>query len=111
MSVLQLILLRPLPFDFHGIYYIISSSWLSSLFFVVQYVELKNKLAVRNGYTDYGRQLREKYEDPEFEADVLNLYEEMKPLYLQLHAYVRRKLFETYGPDVVNLNGMSLTLL
>ncbi|OXA60176.1 Angiotensin-converting enzyme [Folsomia candida] len=70
-----------------------------------QYVELKNKLAVVNGFNDYGDQLRQKYEDPEFESDIHSLYEEMNPLYLQLHAYVRRKLYETYGPDVINLNG------
>jgi hypothetical protein len=69
-------------------------------------VELKNKLAVLNGYTDYGDQLRQKYEDDEFESDVLSLYDEMRPLYLNLHAYIRRKLYETYGPDAVKLNGM-----
>lgn len=79
-------------------------------FFFTQYVELKNKLAVVNGFNDYGDQLRQKYEDPEFESDIHSLYEEMNPLYLQLHAYVRRKLYETYGPDVINLNGMILII-
>jgi hypothetical protein len=74
-------------------------------------VELKNKLAVLNGFTDYGDQLRQKYEDPEFESDVRRLYDEMKPLYLELHAYIRRKLYETYGPDVVDINGMSLFVM
>jgi len=68
-------------------------------------VELKNKLAVVNGYSDYGDELRQKYEDPEFESDVIALYNEMKPLYLQLHAYMRRKLYQTYGSDVVDLTG------
>jgi len=71
-----------------------------------QYAELKNKLAVLNGFSDYGDQLRQKYEDPEFESDIRGLYEEMNPLYLELHAYIRRKLYQTYGPDVVDIDGM-----
>ncbi|OXA37372.1 Angiotensin-converting enzyme [Folsomia candida] len=71
----------------------------------MQYVELKNKLAVHNGYADYGDRLRQKYEDPEFESDVDNLYTEMRPLYLHLHAYVRRKLFDTYGGEIIDLKG------
>jgi len=74
-----------------------------------QYVELKNKLARKNGYQDYGDELRERYEDPEFESGIRRLYEEMRPLYVQLHAYIRRKLYETYGSDVVDINGTYLT--
>lgn len=73
--------------------------------FYVEYVKLKNKLARVNGYEDYGDQLRQKYEDDAFESDIRRLYEEMKPLYLELHAYIRRKLYETYGSDVVDING------
>ena len=29
----------------------------------------------------------------------------MKPLYQQLHAYVRRKLYDIYGGDVIDLQG------
>ncbi len=68
-------------------------------------MELKNKLARVNGYDDYGDQLRQKYETETFESDVQELYNEMKPLYLELHAYIRRKLFETYGQDVVDIKG------
>ncbi len=75
----------------------------------LQYVELKNKLARVNGYADYGDELRQKYETPTFESDIRNLYDEMKPLYLELHAYIRRKLYETYGPDIVDVNGKYLT--
>lgn len=77
----------------------------SSIFHLTQYVDLKNKLARVNGYADYGDELRKKYETPTFESDIRNLYDEMKPLYLELHAYIRRKLYETYGPDVVDVNG------
>ncbi|CAL8110835.1 unnamed protein product [Orchesella dallaii] len=70
-----------------------------------QYVDLKNKLARVNGQKDYGEVMRQAYETPSLETDIRNLYEEMKPLYMELHAYVRRKLYDTYGPDAVDING------
>jgi hypothetical protein len=39
------------------------------------------------------------------------LYQQVEPLYLQLHAYVRRRLYETYGPTVVDLKGPLLAHL
>jgi hypothetical protein len=40
----------------------------------------------------------ERYEtNGTFESDILKLYEEMEPLYKELHAYVRRKLYDLYG--------------
>ena len=60
----------------------------------IRYVELKNKLAQLNGYNDLGDEWRKRYENEDFETDILNIYEEMQPLYLQLHAYIRRKLYE-----------------
>ena len=60
----------------------------------IRYVELKNKLAQLNGYNDLGDEWRKRYETEDFEMDILNIYEEMQPLYLQLHAYIRRKLYE-----------------
>ncbi|ODM96978.1 Angiotensin-converting enzyme [Orchesella cincta] len=69
-----------------------------------RYVALKNKLARANGYKDYGDELRQNYETLSFETDIRNLYEEMKPLYMELHAYVRRKLYDVYGPEVVDIN-------
>ena len=71
----------------------------------VDYVTLKNKLARLNGYQDYGDQWRQKYETKELESDVRRLYRQVEPLYKQLHAYIRRKLYETYGPDQVDLKG------
>ena len=71
-------------------------------------MELKNKRAILNGYTDYGDQWRQKYDTKTFEEDVLDLYAEMEPLYKQLHAYVRRKLYELYGGEVCNMNLYSL---
>ncbi|HEV2129540.1 MAG TPA: M2 family metallopeptidase, partial [Longimicrobiaceae bacterium] len=39
-------------------------------------------------------------------AEVERLWEQMRPLYESLHAYVRARLVERYGPDVVPPEGM-----
>lgn len=71
----------------------------------LRYVELKNQEARLNGFTDYGDQWRQKYETTELETIVKSLYAQVEPLYKQLHAYIRRKLYQTYGPDKVDLRG------
>lgn len=71
----------------------------------LRYVELSNKQAQLNGYADYGDQWRQRYETTELESIVQNLYAQVEPLYKQLHAYVRRQLYNTYGADKINLRG------
>ncbi len=73
----------------------------------VRYVELANKGAGQLGYADFGAMWRSKYDmDPDaFAAELERLWEQMRPLYLSLHAYVRTKLREQYGPDVVPADG------
>ena len=68
-----------------------------------RYVELGNKGARELGFTDMGAMWRSKYDMPPdaFAAEVDRLWEQVKPLYVSLHAYVRRKLREKYGADVV----------
>nr|CAH0112907.1 unnamed protein product [Daphnia galeata] len=68
-------------------------------------VELSNKQAQLNGYDDYGDQWRQRYETTEMETIVQDLYAQVEPLYKQLHAYIRRKLYDTYGADKINLRG------
>ncbi|XP_072043034.1 angiotensin-converting enzyme-like [Amphiura filiformis] len=70
-----------------------------------QYVELKNKAAFANDQPDWGAFLRSAYEQGDFEQKVDLLYEQLQPLYQHLHAYVRRKLYNVYGSDYVNLRG------
>ncbi|NXP26793.1 ACE enzyme, partial [Scytalopus superciliaris] len=70
-----------------------------------RYVELSNKAAVLNGYTDNGAYWRSLYETPTFEEDLERLYQQLQPLYLNLHAYVRRALYKKYGAQHVNLKG------
>uniref|UniRef100_A0A8C3MXM6 Angiotensin-converting enzyme n=1 Tax=Geospiza parvula TaxID=87175 RepID=A0A8C3MXM6_GEOPR len=70
-----------------------------------RYVELSNKAAMLNGYTDNGAYWRSLYETPTFEEDLERLYQQLQPLYLNLHAYVRRALYKKYGAEYINLKG------
>ncbi|XP_052051480.1 angiotensin-converting enzyme-like protein Ace3 [Apodemus sylvaticus] len=69
------------------------------------YVRLSNKAAQYNGYEDMGALWRAKYESDTLEEDLEQLYKELQPLYLNLHAYVRRSLFRHYGPELIDLRG------
>lgn len=70
-----------------------------------RYVELSNKAARLNNYADNGEFWRSLYESSTFEADLENIYNELKPLYYHLHAYVRRALYKKYGKEKINLKG------
>ncbi len=71
-----------------------------------RYVQLANKGARELGFADDGAMWRSKYDMPPdaFAKEVDRLWEQVKPLYVSLHAYVRTKLREKYG-DVVPANG------
>ena len=71
-----------------------------------KYVELGNKGARELGFADMGAMWRSKYDMPPdaFPVEVDRLWEQVKPLYLSLHAYVRWKLREKYG-DLVPASG------
>jgi peptidyl-dipeptidase A len=72
-----------------------------------RFVELSNKGARELGFTDTGAMWRSKYDmpPPAFAAEVDRLYEQLRPLYTSLHTYVRSRLREHYGPDVVPADG------
>ncbi len=72
-----------------------------------RYVELANKGARELGFADTGAMWRAKYDmDPDaFAKELDRLWEQVRPLYLSLHAYVRSKLREKYGDSVVPANG------
>ncbi|CAG0883554.1 unnamed protein product [Darwinula stevensoni] len=65
-----------------------------------EFVQLDNEAARANGFPDMGALWRNRYETETFEKDVAELWEAVKPLYEQLHAYARRKLREQYGKEV-----------
>ena len=72
----------------------------------VRYVELANKGAKQLGFEDNGAMWRSKYDMPpdRFTRELDRLWEQVRPLYLSLHAYVRHRLREKYG-DLVGANG------
>ena len=72
----------------------------------VRFVELSNKGAKELGFADTGAMWRAKYDMPpdEFTKELDRLWDQVRPLYLQLHGYVRMKLHEKYG-DVVPATG------
>jgi len=72
-----------------------------------RFVDLQNQGARQLGFKDTGALWRSKYDMPpdDFAAELDRLWEQVKPLYLSLHAYVRKRLVETYGPEVVPATG------
>ena len=55
------------------------------------------------GFADVGAMWRSSYDMPpdDFAKELDRLWEQVRPLYVSLHAYVRWKLAEKYGKDVV----------
>jgi peptidyl-dipeptidase A len=72
-----------------------------------RYVQLANEGAREAGFADAGAMWRAKYDMPAdaFAAEEERLWQQVRPLYLSLHAYVRAKLVEKYGASVVPPNG------
>jgi peptidyl-dipeptidase A len=72
-----------------------------------RFVELSNKGARELGFKDTGAMWRAKYDMPpdDFAKELDRLWEQVRPLYLSLHAYVRWKLREKYGAAAVPANG------
>jgi len=74
----------------------------------VRFVDLANKGARELGFADMGAMWRSNYDMPQeqFSAEVERLWNQVRPLYLALHAYVRTQLNQRYGPSVVPPEGM-----
>jgi len=70
-----------------------------------QYVALSNEAATLNNFTDNAEYWLKDYESPDFREQLSRLWDQVRPLYLQIHAYVRRKLRETYGEKLVTPRG------
>ncbi len=71
-------------------------------------VTLSNKGARELGFKDVGALWRANYDMPpdQFTAEVHRLWEQVRPLYESLHAYVRWRLAQKYGANLVPENGM-----
>ena len=72
-----------------------------------RFVALSNQGAREIGFKDVGAMWRAGYDmTPEqFSAELERLWNQVRPLYLSLHTYVRAKLVEKYGPSVVPPDG------
>ncbi len=73
-----------------------------------RFVELSNQGARELGFTDTGVLWRSGYDmTPEqFSAELERAWNEVEPLYKELHAYVRRKLIRKYGAVAERKDGM-----
>ncbi len=71
-----------------------------------RFAELSNKGAKELGFADTGAMWRTKYDMPPdaFTKEMDRLWEQVRPLYNSLHAYMRMRLREKYG-DLVPVNG------
>ena len=76
-----------------------------------KFVALTNKGAKENGHKDRGEWWRSWYETEDFAALVESLWNELRPLYLELHAYVRYKLMKAYPGKVSGGNYIEAHLL
>ena len=78
-----------------------------------RFVELSNKGARELGFADTGAMWRQKYDMPAdaFTKELDRLWDQVRPLYLKLHAYVRMKLHEKYGDAVPSTGPIPAYLL
>jgi len=69
--------------------------------------ELSNQGARELGFRDVGALWRAGYDMPpeQFSAELERLWDQVRPLYLSLHTFVRARLSQHYGPNVVPPNG------
>ena len=69
------------------------------------YIHLTNKAAQMNGFRDGTEMKTHAYESDTFVQEMDATWQGLKPLYEQLHAYVRNRLFDHYGSNVVDPEG------
>ena len=72
-----------------------------------RFVALANEGANEFGYSDLGDMWRSQYDmsSADFQAETARLWDQVKPLYDELHCHVRAKLGEHYGTDKVPQDG------
>ena len=72
-----------------------------------RFVELANEGANEFGYADMGEMWRSYYDmsATEFEAETERLWQQVEPLYNELHCHVRATLGDVYGEDKVPQDG------
>ncbi|KAG5323201.1 ACE enzyme, partial [Acromyrmex heyeri] len=66
-----------------------------------QLIALTNDAARMNNFTDAAEYWMFPYESPNFQQDIDEAWETIRPLYEELHAYIRRRLRDLYGPEKI----------
>lgn len=74
----------------------------------VRFVELSNAGARELGFKDTGAMWRSNYDmtPEEFSAELERLWRQVEPLYISLHAYVRKQLIKKYGKMAERPDGL-----
>jgi peptidyl-dipeptidase A len=67
-----------------------------------EYVNLMNKAASENGLTNAAEMWQLDYEDGDFIGQIDKLWEQVEPLYNELHTFMRYKLKYIYGKSNAN---------
>ncbi|XP_046420829.1 angiotensin-converting enzyme [Neodiprion pinetum] len=67
-----------------------------------QLVDLNNEAASYNNFTNAAEYWMFPYESPDLQQELDAAWNSVRPLYEELHAYVRRKLRDLYGPEKVS---------
>jgi len=70
-----------------------------------EYVNYQNLAAKQNGFKDASEMKVVDYESDTFQQEMEETWQGLKPLYQELHAYVRTKLNKFYGNIIVKKNG------
>lgn len=68
------------------------------------YVVYKNESSILNKFKNAGDAWLRSFESKDMKEQVKALWDQIRPLYLQIHAYARFKLREKYG-DIVSEKG------
>jgi peptidyl-dipeptidase A len=73
-----------------------------------RFIELQNKGAQELGFNNMGAMWRSNYDMPpeQFALEVERLWEQVRPLYESLHAYVRSRMVRQYGNQAVTKQGL-----
>ena len=71
-------------------------------------IQLQNKGAQELGFKDMGSMWRSNYDmtPEEFETEVERLWNQVRPFYESLHAYIRSQLVRQYGSQAVTTEGL-----
>lgn len=70
-----------------------------------KYLSLNKEAAILNNFTSGAELWLSEYEDSTMERQLENIFEEIRPFYQQLHAYVRHSLRQKFG-DLIPEEGL-----